>query len=239
MQNPQEFPHPALAVDIVALALSGDGLSCLLMRRGDAALVGGDWALPGAFVHQGKPLTEAVARAAQVKAGLGAVHLEQLASYGDPGRDPRGHVVSVAYLAVAPHAVMAATAASRDGLAMARLRVEWPGETGGPAQAIGPDGQPLTLAFDHAAILGDAVRRLRGKIDYSRIGFAFLPPRFTLGKVQAVHEAILGQPLTKPAFRRKLLDRHPLRPTGEYETGGAYRPAELYELMTNDQQKGA
>lgn len=236
MQNPQEFPHPALAVDIVALTLVQDDLSCLLMRRGDAALVGGDWALPGAFVHQGKPLTEAVTRAAQVKAGLGAVHLEQLASYGDPGRDPRGHVVSIAYLAIAPQPVMAATAASRDGLCLARLHVDWPGETGGPAQALAPDGQPLRLAFDHAAILGDAVRRLRGKIDYSGIGFAFLPPRFTLRAAQTVHEAILGQALTKPAFRRKLLDRHPLRPTGAYETGGAFRPAELYELTDNDQR---
>ena len=97
-----------LAVDIAALCLRDGRLNALLIRREDAQLVGGDWAMPGAFVHQGKPLDDAIARAAQVKAGLGAVHLEQLASYGDPGRYPRGHVVSITYLAIAPAPVLAA-----------------------------------------------------------------------------------------------------------------------------------
>lgn len=231
MQNLTDFPHPSLAVDIAALCLRDGRLNALLIRREDAQLVGGDWAMPGAFVHQGKPLDDAIARAAQVKAGLGAVHLEQLASYGDPGRDPRGHVVSITYLAIAPAPVLEATAADRDDLILAPLAVDWPDEEGGMAQALDADGHPLRLAFDHTAILGDAVRRLRGKIDYSLIGFAFLPPRFTLREVQEVHEAVLGRSLTKPAFRRKLLDRHDLRPTGAHESGGAFRPAELYEFQ--------
>ncbi|SMX32150.1 NUDIX hydrolase [Maliponia aquimaris] len=224
-----DFPNPTLAVDIVALSVADTRLHCLLLRRDDAALVGGDWAFPGAVVHHGKPVEEAVARAAQIKAGLGALHLEQLATYGDPARDPRGHVVSVAWMAIAPHALLLDKVTANPDLCLAPVIVDWPGETGGPAQALGADGQPLRLAFDHAAILGDAVKRLRGKIDYSPIGFGFVPPRFTLRAVQEVHEAILGRPLTKPAFRRKLLDRHPLHPTGTLETGGAFRPAELYE----------
>jgi len=74
------------------------------------------------------------------------------------------------------------------------------------------------------------VKRLRGKLDYTRVGYAFLPDRFTLRDVQEVHEAILGRTLTKPPFRRKLLDRGMIEPTGEFEKGGAYRPAELYQL---------
>lgn len=231
MQNLTDYPNPSLAVDIAALCLRDGQLNALLIRRDDAGLVGGDWAMPGAFVHQGKPLDEAIARAAQVKAGLGPVHLEQLATYGDPGRDPRGHVVSITYLAIAPAPVLEATIAGRDDLILAPIAVEWLDETGGKADALGPNGRPLRLAFDHASILGDAIKRLRGKIDYSPIGFAFLPPRFTLREVQEVHEAVLGRPLTKPAFRRKLLDRHDLRPTGTHETGGAFRPAELYEFQ--------
>lgn len=225
-----QFARPSLAVDAIALSIDEGRLHCLLMRRDDAALTGGDWALPGAFVHEGQPLEEALDRAAQVKAGLGDLHLEQLATYGAPGRDPRGHVVSVAYLALAPHRALLDRVAGRDGLCLAPLQAA--GADGDPVQALDAGGAPLRLAFDHAAILGDAIRRLRGKIDYSPIGFAFLPPRFTLRAVQQVHEAILGQPLTKPAFRRKLLDRHALVATGEHESGGAFRPAELYRLQT-------
>lgn len=230
MPKLSDYEHPSLAVDIVALCVRDGQLNALLIRRDDADLVGGDWALPGAFVHQRKPLEDAVSRAADVKAGLDGAHLEQLASYGDPGRDPRGHVVSIAYLALAPAALLDATAVTRDDLTLARITTDWPGEQGGPARALDQNGAPLRLAFDHAAILGDAVKRLRGKIDYSPVGFAFLPPQFTLREVQEVHEAILGRTLAKPAFRRKLLDRHDLLATGAHETGSAFRPAELYQL---------
>ena len=169
------------------------------------------------------------------KVGPVEAHFEQLATYGDPGRDPRGHVISVVYLAVAPATALEAGVAANDALALARVAVNWPGETGGPAEALDDRGAAMPLAFDHADILGDMVKRLRGKLDYTPIGFKFLPPRFTLRDVQEVHEAILDQSLTKPAFRRKLLDRHSLSPTGERESGGAYRPAELYEVQ-NDQE---
>ncbi|MEO0864042.1 MAG: NUDIX hydrolase, partial [Pseudomonadota bacterium] len=88
--------------------------------------------------------------------------------------------------------------------------------------------------FDHGAILGDVIKRLRGKLNYAPTGFGFLPPRFTLRDAQEVHEAILGHALNKPAFRRKLLDRHALQATGAFETGGAYRPAELYEVKEKE-----
>ncbi len=78
------------------------------------------------------------------------------------------------------------------------------------------------------------VKRLRGKLDYSPIAFALLPDRFTLREVQEVHEAILGKPLKKPPFRRKLLDRGMIVPTGEFETGSAYRPAELFEVKSKE-----
>ncbi|NJM82482.1 MAG: NUDIX hydrolase [Tabrizicola sp.] len=220
-------PRPTVAVDLAILTLADGHLCVLLANRPDAAVVGGDWALPGGFVHQGQPLTAAVERVLNDKARLRDVHFEQLATFGDPGRDPRGHVISVTYLALCPPGSLP----QPDGrdTCLARLVVDWPGEKGGPARALGPDRQPLHLAFDHRAILGEVVRRLRGKINYSDLAFALLPPRFTLRALQEVHEAVLGRRLTKPAFRRRMLDTGRLRATGDYETGGAFRPAELYK----------
>ncbi len=228
MKAPTAYPHPALAVDAVILCIRDRHLSCLLSAREDAAQVGGDWALPGGFVRLGDSLDTTLNRVIAQKTRLQRVHAEQLATYGAPNRDPRDHVVSVTYLAIAEASAL--EAALDDGTRLARIDVGWDGETGGPATAHDDVGKPLRLAFDHTEILGDTVKRLRGKLDYTPIGFAFLAPRFTLREVQEVHEAILGHPLTKPAFRRKLLDRHALKATGQFETGGAYRPAELYEV---------
>ncbi|MFK7938454.1 MAG: NUDIX domain-containing protein [Roseovarius sp.] len=222
--------HPAVAVDLSILCVQDGALRCVLMRREDGAEMGGDWALPGGFVHRGDALEDTVARVLRDKTGLRDVHFEQLASYGTPDRDPRGHVISVVYMAIVEAETLKAAMAGNNALVLARIAVDWPGEQGGHAAAMGPKNSPLNLAFDHADILGDMVKRLRGKLDYTPIGFAFLPQRFTLRAAQEVHEAILNHSLTKPAFRRKLLDRHNLRATGARETGGAYRPAELYEI---------
>jgi 8-oxo-dGTP diphosphatase len=214
--------HPSLAIDLVILVISEGQLCAVVLPRDD--LGNGTYALPGGFVHHGQSLDQTVARVLAEKTGLAGITFEQLATYGDPWRDPRGHVVSVAYLALLPDPALA------DGLPLAEIRVTWPGEAGGPATAHARDAS-LKLAFDHAAILGDTVKRLRGKIDYSRIAFSLLPARFTLRQVQEVHEAILGRPLLKPAFRRKLLDQGILRATGDMESGSAFRPAALYELV--------
>ena len=222
MTDLETYRHPSLAIDLVILAVSDGHLCAVVLPRDD--LGNGTYALPGGFVHHGQSLDQTVRRVLAEKTGLTGITFEQLATYGDPARDPRGHVVSVAYLALLPEAVLA------EGLPLAEIRVTWPGEVGGPASA-NAKGASLQLAFDHAAILGDTVKRLRGKIDYSRIAFGLLPARFTLRQVQEVHEAILGRPLLKPAFRRKLLDRGILRETGAMETGSAYRPAALYELI--------
>ncbi len=227
MRPLEEHSHPAIAVDIIALCVIEHGLHCLLIHRNDRDVSGGDWALPGAFVHHGQPLEEAVGRAAQTKASLGDLHLEQLAVYGDPGRDPRGHVISIAWLGITTETSLRKRMSDRPDLRLAHVQIM-------PSPAVATvtdsDGKPLKLAFDHGEILADAVTRLQSRIDTSPIAFAFLPQRFTLRDVQQVHEAILGRRLLKPAFRRKLLDHHPLRATGEYETGRAFRPAELYVL---------
>ena len=119
---------------------------------------------------------------------------------------------------------------------LAPLEVPWAGEEGGLIEAIAPDGGGLALAFDHGDIIGHAVKRLRGKLDYSTIAFALLPDQFTLRDLQDSHEAILGIAFNKPAFRRRMLDKGWIEGTGARESGTSYRPAELYCLKSD---KGA
>jgi len=227
--DPQAFPRPSVAVDLVLMTVVRGRLITLLQRRQDHPFKG-SWALPGGFVAIDEALDDAAARVLEAKAGVQGAYVEQLYTFGAPDRDPRMRIITVAYFALLPARVLLEAVRARPDLALSPLDIPWAGETGGPATALGPDGAPLPLAFDHAAILGHAVKRLRGKLDYSQIAFALLPDRFTLRALQDVHEAILGVPLNKPAFRRRMLDAGWIEGTGERESGAAFRPAELYRL---------
>lgn len=218
------YAKPSVAIDLAILTVMDGQLKALLIQRAADDVPG--WALPGGFVRIDEGLEDAVTRVLAQKVGPHAVHFEQLASYGALDRDPRGRVISIVYLALCPPDVLR-------GETLAAIKVDWAGEAGGPARAFHADAE-LALAFDHADILGDMVKRLRGKLDYSRIAYALLPQRFTLRQVQSVHEAILGKPLTKPPFRRKVLDRGMIAPTGAFETGSTHRPAELYEVKPEE-----
>ena len=111
-----------------------------------------------------------------------------------------------------------------------KLDVEWSGETGGPVHLLDHEGTRQPIAFDHADILGMAVKRIRGKLDYVPIGFQLLLPRFTLRQLQEVHETILDRPLNKDSFRRRMLASGLLEATGEREEDVGHRPAELYRF---------
>ncbi len=224
------YPHPSVTVDVALLTVREGALHALLVQR-QAHPEKGKWALPGSFVGIEEGLDQAAERALREKAGLTGVFLEQLYTFGAPGRDPRTRVVSVAYYALVSaagleRAAQAAGAPPR----LCRLEVPWEGETGGPVQAE-EGGARLPLAFDHAAILGTAVRRIRGKLDYTSIGFQLLPAAFTLLELQRVHETVLGRPLNKDSFRRRLLASGQLEATGESEKEVDHRPAELYRLV--------
>jgi 8-oxo-dGTP diphosphatase len=200
-----------LTVDVVILTLRRGPLEVLLVRRGIPPFKG-HWAIPGGFVLARETLEEAAARELAEETGVGGVYLEQLYSFGDPGRDPRGRVVTVAYYALVPWDL----AEPRAGTDAAEARW-WRADA------------PPPLAFDHATILRTAVRRLRNKLDYTTVAFGLLPPKFTLSEVQRVYEAILGRPLDKRNFRRRLAQRALLRPLAEVRRGGR-RPAHLYAL---------
>jgi 8-oxo-dGTP diphosphatase len=222
------YDRPSVAVDVALLAIRDGALWTLLVQRLDHPAKGA-WALPGVFVGLAEGLDAAADRALAEKANLGGVFIEQLYTFGDPARDPRTRVISVAYYALVEPAALERSAASPDAR-LARLSVPWDGESGGPVDALGDEAAPLPLAFDHADILGTAVKRIRGKLDYAPIGFELLPPRFSLRDLRLVHEAILGRPLNKDSFRRRVLDRGLVVPTGERDTAVGHRPPELYRF---------
>jgi 8-oxo-dGTP diphosphatase len=228
--DPDAYARPSVTVDL-ALMRVWEGRPAVLLLRRDRHPHEGRWALPGGFVGIDESLDAAAARVLAEKVGMKAAHLEQLYSFGAVDRDPRTRIITVAYLALLDAPAFAAALAGMPGLTPALVEVPWTGESGGPIVARTTDGTALDLAFDHGDILAMAMRRLRGKIDYSDVGFALLPERFTLRQLQDVHEAILGTALNKPAFRRRMLDKGWITPTGERETDTSYRPAELFRFQ--------
>ena len=225
--DPADYARPAVAVDLVLLGLSGGRPTLLLLKR-DRHPHAGRHALPGGFVGIDESLDDAAARVLREKAGGARAHLEQLYTFGAVERDPRMRIITVAYLALLTEAVFAEARMRAPTLLPGTVAASSAEE--GSVTVHASDGAALPLAFDHAEIVALAIRRLRGKLDYSEVGFALLPALFTLRQLQDVHEAILGTGLNKPAFRRRMLDRGWLDPTGRFETGTSYRPAELYRL---------
>ena len=225
--DPRAFDRPSITVDVALLSVKDDALVTLLHARTSPPFRGRH-ALPGGFLRMDEPLERAAARVLSEKAGLDKVFLEQLYTFGAVQRDPRMRIVTVAYYALVHPGRLEAAAG---GSTLARIEVPWEGETGGPVECrAGESEAPLHLAFDHAEILGTAVKRLRGKLDYTPIGFQLLPERFTLGELQRVHETVLGRPLNKDSFRRRMLASGQLEATGELQRDVDHRPAELYRF---------
>jgi len=206
-----EYPRPALTVDCVVFGFDGSRLQVLLIRRGLEPFLG-QWALPGGFVLMDEDLDEAARRELEEETGIRNLFLEQLCTIGTPGRDPRGRVVSVAFYALV-----------RPEQHPAR------GDTDASEAAWHTADTLPTLAFDHQSILEKALSRLRAKIRYQPIGFELLPRKFTLTGLQNLYEAILGRPIDKRNFRKKLLAFDFLIPLDEF-TSGQHRPARLHRF---------
>ena len=228
--NPEAFQRPSVAVDVALLAVAAGALHALVVRRTEHP-ARGSWALPGGFVGIDEGLEAAAERLLRTKAGLADVFLEQLYTFGDPDRDPRTRVITVAHYALVDRVRFESAREAARQTCGARIEVPWEGETGGPVDCVDPrTGEALELAFDHADILGMAVKRIRGKLGYTPIGFQLLPPRFSLRQLQEVHETVLGQPLNKDSFRRRMLASGELEATGDKQRDVGHRPAELYRF---------
>jgi 8-oxo-dGTP diphosphatase len=225
--DPAKFERPSLTVDLVLMTVADGALRALAVRR-DTHPEKGKWALPGSFVGADESLDAAAKRVLKEKAHIASAYLEQLYTFGDVHRDPRTRIVTVVYFALLPETHFEKLRTETADRVLAKIETD--GSTG-RVKLHDAKGAVLKIAFDHADILTLAVKRLRGKLDYSDIAFALLPAEFTLRQLQKVHEAILGTSLNKPAFRRRLLDKKILKATGRYESGAAFRPAELYTFV--------
>jgi 8-oxo-dGTP diphosphatase len=215
--DPYEFPPFAVTVDVVVLTMSEGRLRVLLVRRGVPPFEG-MWAIPGGFKRPEESLDEAAQRELLEETGVdGARLLRQFGAYGDPERDPRMNVVTIAYLAVLRD--VQGVAAGTDAAAAELLPT---------SEILDEDTE---LAFDHAHILGDAVERVRADLGLTGIATAFVGPTFTLAELRAVYEEVWGVQLDAANFRRSVLAEEGwVVPTGRRARPGAAggKPAELY-----------
>jgi 8-oxo-dGTP diphosphatase len=203
MREESDYPRPSVTVDLVIFTIAEDTLKVLLIRR-DSSPFAGKWALPGGFIGINESL-ETAARELAEEAGVTNLYLEQLYTFGEPGRDPRGRVISVAYFALIdaeqPHLLASSKATA----------ARW--------HSVFDQKLGRKLAFDHRRILDYAVWRLRNKIEWTTVGYELLP---------RVYEIILQKPVDKRNFRKKVLGQGQIRELDETRSDGAHRPARLY-----------
>ncbi|EME98851.1 NUDIX domain protein [Streptomyces mobaraensis NBRC 13819 = DSM 40847] len=205
-----------VTVDLAIFTLRDGGLRVLLIERGVEPFLG--WpALPGGYVQKTETLRQGALRELREEAGIDGsrLHLEQLGAYGDPGRDPRGRVVTVAYLALGPDLPLPVGGTDATHAYWAPVR---------QSDAPTPD-----LAFDHSVILADALEEIRRKLEYTAVATVFCGESFTLSELRTVYEVIWGQCLDPSNFRRKVLKIEGfVEPTGERRLPPTGRPAALY-----------
>jgi 8-oxo-dGTP diphosphatase len=209
-------PLVAVTVDLVIFTVRGNELQVLLIERGNEPYRG-MVALPGGYVHEHEALDAAALRELAEETGLDGrrLHLEQLHTYGSPERDPRGRVITVAYLALGPDLPIPVAGTDARAARWTPVKLVMDGET--------------RLAFDHGRILSDALERARSQLEYTTVATAFCPDQFTIGELRHVYEVIWGFPLDPSNFRRKVTrSKNLLESTGGRHSPQIGRPAALY-----------
>ena len=209
--------RPKVAVDTVLFAIEGGRLKCYLvqLKRGPAAR---RWAFPGGLVHVGEMLDDAARRELYASTGLRNPYLEQLFTFGDPTRDPRAHVVSVAYMALIDNP--AAVGSCSRKYAAGR----WFEVSDLPA-----------LAYDHSIMAEYAMKRLKSKLEYTNIACNLLPRTFTFAQLEDLYAIVLARPLDRRNFRRRILAMGLLRRLPGLRRG-PHRPAALYSFSRRSVQ---
>jgi len=212
----KQYEQPITTVDVVVLTLKDHKLHILLTEREKEPFAG--WlSLPGGFVFtdEDKTLDDAADRILLQKTGVRSPYFEQLSGFGSSTRDPRGWSVSFAYVSLMPWEDVEVAQAGRNVNDVKCVAVD--------------DLKPGMLAFDHEEIVAKALERLRNKVNYSTMPAYLLPKKFTITQLQKVYEEVLGTPIDKSAFRKKVNALDFLETTGEKETG-KHRPAEVFQL---------
>jgi 8-oxo-dGTP diphosphatase len=213
--DPARYERPSVTVDVVIFTLQERELHVLLVKRKHWPFEG-RWAIPGGFVNLDESLDRAARRELEEETGVRDIYLEQLYTFGDPKRDPRTRVISVAYIAL----VSADTQTLR--VSDESIDVRW-----FPVRAL-----PGSLAFDHDMILAAGLDRLRSKLEYTTLAFQLLPEVFSILELKHIYEQILGEKLDKGNFYRKIKDAKVLEDTGLRREGRG-RPTSLYRFQRN------
>lgn len=209
--DPNFYNRLSVTVDVVIFSYIEEDLRVLLIKRRYPPYQG-MWAIPGGFVQPEESLEEAAVRKLAEETGVKDVYTEQLFTFGQPDRDPRTRVITIAYFALVP----------ANAIDLTHLHgVE------DDVHLFSISDLP-SLAFDHAHIVEYALERLRYKLEYTAVGFQLLPDQFTLSELQHAYETILGETLDKRNFRRKILSADILEETGKKKKEGEGRPAMLY-----------
>lgn len=206
----------SVAVDLLVFTIEEDRLKILTIRRQYPPFEG-QRALPGVFVRADETLDQAAQRGLREETGLEDIYFEQLYTWGAPDRDPRRRVISVSYLALVD---------------AQRLRGFGPGlrTTGAELSDVQALLEAEDLAFDHRQIIACGRERLAGKVEYTPIAFSLVPEEFTLPQLQRVYEILLGKPLYKANFRKKIAPL--VEETDRSTSGDAHRPSKFYRLRT-------
>ena len=215
MENIQPFhsyKNPSLAVDLVVFGYKERTLSVLLLNRKEEPFKD-RWTLPGAFLQMEERFRDTCSRVLSTKLGMDDVYLEQLYSFDEPDRDPRGRAIAVAYYALVNPSQVAVSA----------------GHMANDVQWFDIKKLP-ELGFDHAVIFEQALKRLQAKILYFPVGFELLDDLFTMTELHDLYECILDLPLDRRNFRRKILDAEYIIATGKKREGLQNRHPELYKF---------
>jgi 8-oxo-dGTP diphosphatase len=207
-----DYEQPGVTVDLAVFTVNNNKLKVMLAKRAEEPFRD-HWSMPGGFLLRGESLDAAACRVLNEKTGVKDVYMEQLYTFGDPGRDPRARVITVAYFALIPWENLNRPESKK----IADLT--W----------SSVDQLPR-LAFDHKQILKYAVRRLRAKASYSNIVYGLMPEQFRLSELQTMYEIIIADKLDKRNFRKRMLSTGLLQETGEKDLSGAHRPARLYQF---------
>jgi len=210
----KDYLKPAVTADIIVFTIKENDLKVLLIKRKIEPFKG-KWAIPGGFVHLNENLEQAAKRELEEETGVKEVYLEQLYTFGDVHRDPRGRVITVSYFALinsekSKQKLKASTDASE---------ARWFSTSFLPS-----------LSFDHNKILEYAIKRLKWKFEYTTIAFSLLPKKFTLTQLQKIYEIVFNKEFDKRNFRKKLFSLNILEPTKEIQEDVSYRPPKLYSL---------
>ncbi|HEU5011194.1 MAG TPA: NUDIX domain-containing protein [Roseiflexaceae bacterium] len=207
-----KYDRPSVTVDVVIFTLLERELNVLLVQRKRWPYEG-YWAIPGGFINMDESLDSAARRELEEETGVRDVYLEQLYTFGNPRRDPRTRVISVAYFALVSSDTQSIRSSDES------TEVRW-----FPIRRL-----PGQLAFDHEAILASAMDRLRSKLEYTTLAFQLLPEVFSILELKHIYEQILGEKLDKGNFYRKIKDANVLEDTGMRREGRG-RPTALYRF---------